>query len=90
MHITFDSPPTAIAVLDKIRLALVETTDLARIKALRDEVESVRQYAVTTALGLEMYNQAMEVKLMVEPRGGEPCRRIRRSRKRRDRRGLAR
>ena len=52
MHTTFDSPPTAIAILEKIRHALVETTDLARIKALRDEAESVRQYAVTTALGL--------------------------------------
>ena len=53
MLTAFDSPSCADAVLDKIRRALVEATDLAQIKDLRDQAEAVRQYAVTAGLGLE-------------------------------------
>ena len=71
MHTTFDSPPSAVAVLDKIRHGLVETADLAQIKDFRDQAEAVRQYAVTAALGLEIQNQAAETRLVAERRAGE-------------------
>ena len=74
MRPTFDSPAHAIAVFDGIHRALAGTADLKQIKALRDQAEAVRRYATTAALGLEMQNRAMEMRLAVERRAGEVLR----------------
>ena len=74
MRPTFDSPAHAIAVFDGIHRTLAGTADLKQIKALRDQAEAVRRYATTAALGLEMQNRAMEMRLAVERRAGEVLR----------------
>lgn len=74
MQSTIDSPSGALAELDVIRVALMETADVRQIKNLREQAEAVRVYAKSAALGLEMQNHAAEVRLVAERRAGEVLR----------------
>ncbi len=71
MRATIESLCDAPAELDTIRLALPETADIRQIKDLRDRAEAVREYAKSAGLGLEMQNQAAEVRLLAERRAGK-------------------
>ncbi len=71
MHATIDSPSHALTVLVGIRRALAESVNLGQIKNFRDQAEAVRHFVKTAALGLEMQNQAGEMKLVAERRAGE-------------------
>jgi N6-adenosine-specific RNA methylase IME4 len=77
MYATFNCPADGIAVLDEIRRVLAETTDLGQITSLRDQAEAVREYAQDAEMGLEMQNQAVELKLVAERRAGGILRRMR-------------
>ena len=74
MQTALDSPSCAIAELDELLRALPETADIAQIKELREQAEAIRQYVKSAALGLEIQNQAVKVKLAVERRAGEVLR----------------
>jgi hypothetical protein len=78
MQATLDFPSRAVALiekvsadLDRISHDLVETTDLARIAALRDEAEAIRRDAITARLGVQVRNQAAELRLVAERRAGD-------------------
>ena len=71
MRTSIKSLPDAPAELDRIRLALPETVDVRQIKDLRDRAEAARAYVKSAGLGLEMQNQAAEVRLLAERRAGE-------------------
>ena len=71
MGAAFNSPSDAMAELGRIRLALGEANDLRQIKDLRDRAEAIRRYVKAAGFGLEMQNQAAEVRLVAERRGGE-------------------
>jgi hypothetical protein len=65
MQATLDFPSCAVALiekvsadLDRVSHDLVETADLAQIKALRDEAEAIRRDAITARLGVQARNQA--------------------------------
>lgn len=49
---------------------LTETTDLSEVKSIRDKAESVRKYAQNARLGLELQNQAAELKIRAERKAG--------------------
>ncbi|QDV85838.1 hypothetical protein [Planctomycetes bacterium TBK1r] len=53
-----------------LRSSLATMDDLGKIKDVRDKAEAVRQYAKSAARGLEMQNDAAEVKLRAERRAG--------------------
>lgn len=65
-----ESPPHPATVFAEIRRTLTESVDLAEIKNIRDQAEAIRHYVQTAALGLEMQNQAAEIKLIAERRAG--------------------
>ena len=71
MLATFDSLSDLLAELDWVRLALATAADLRQIKDLRDRAEATRRHAKAAALGLEMQNQAAELKLVAERRAGK-------------------
>ena len=60
-----------LTTLDHVARALAEAEDLPEIKAIRDKAEAARKYAQSAALGLQLQNQAAEVKLVAERRAGE-------------------
>lgn len=70
MLATFDSLSDLLAELDRVRLALVTAADLRQIKDFRDRAEAIRRHAKAAGLGLEMQNQAAELKLVAERRAG--------------------
>jgi hypothetical protein len=63
--------PRELQVLHRISRTLAKTRDLKEVKSIRDKAEAVRHYARSAALGLEIQNQAAEVKLRAERRGGQ-------------------
>lgn len=63
--------PTELIQLDKIARSLAETRSLKEVKAVRDKAEAARHYARGAALGLNIQNQAAELKLRAERRAGE-------------------
>jgi N6-adenosine-specific RNA methylase IME4 len=58
-------------LLSGLRLALQKSEDIGEVKDLRDKAEALRRYAAQAGHGLEMQNQAAEVKLWAERRAGE-------------------
>ena len=71
MLATFDSPSDLLGELDGIRLALPQTAHIRQIKDLRDRAEAIRRHAKSAGFGLEMQNQAAELKLVAERRAGK-------------------
>ena len=65
------SPANAMIVMAGIRQTLAEIADLDQIHDLRDRAEAICHYVKTAALGLEVQNQAAEVKLCCERRLGQ-------------------
>jgi hypothetical protein len=63
--------PFDLTALDHVARALAEAEDLPEIKAIRDKAEAARKYAQSAALGLQLQNQAAELKLLAERRAGE-------------------
>lgn len=62
---------TGLVRLEGARRALAEAKTLDEIKEIRDQAEAVRQYVKAAGYGLEMQNDAAEVKLRAERRAGE-------------------
>lgn len=59
-----------LCALDQVRRMLAEAGSFDQIKAIRDKAEAVRQYAKSATLGLELQNQAAQVKLLAEREAG--------------------
>jgi hypothetical protein len=60
-----------LAILNQAAQALAQCSDLKEVKSIRDKAEAVRKYAQNAALGLQIQNQAAELKLRAERRAGE-------------------
>ena len=65
------SPSDALAALDELRRALVDSADLRQIKEIRDQAEAIRRHVKATGFGLEVQNQAAELRLIAERQAGE-------------------
>ena len=65
-----DGPTHSIALLSQARNAIAEARTLDELKSIRDKAEAVRKYAEAAGLGLEIQNQAAEMKLRAERRAG--------------------
>ena len=65
-----DGPTHSIALLSQARNAIAEARTLDELKNIRDKAEAVRKYAEAAGLGLEIQNQAAEMKLRAERRAG--------------------
>jgi N6-adenosine-specific RNA methylase IME4 len=59
-----------LKVLESADKILDEATSLEDLQDIRDKAEAVRKYAKSAGLGLEIQNQAAEVKLRAERRAG--------------------
>ena len=64
------STPRERADLDQAAKMLDAATSFKDIKSIRDKAESVRTYARAAKLGLELQNQAAEIKLRAERKAG--------------------
>lgn len=53
------------------RRAIAEAKSVDEVKGIRDKAEAVRMYAKQARLGIEMQNDAAEIKLRAERRAGE-------------------
>ena len=49
---------------------LVQAANVAEVKSIRDKAEAVRKYAQNAKLGLELQNQAAELKIRAERKAG--------------------
>ncbi len=65
-----DGPTHSIALLSQAKNAIAEARTLDELKTIRDKAEAVRKYAEAAGLGLEIQNQAAEMKLRAERRAG--------------------
>ena len=65
------SPSNAMIALAGLRSKLDHCPDLEQIHDLRDRAETIRHYAKAVAMGLEVQNEAAEVKLRCERQAGE-------------------
>ena len=65
-----DGPTRSIALLSQAKNAIAEARTLDELKSIRDKAEAVRKYAEAAGLGLEIQNQAAEMKLRAERRAG--------------------
>jgi len=63
--------PDSRIVWDGFRRALAESTDLEQIMGFHQQAEAICQYIKIKKLGLEMLNQAGQLKLLVERRAGK-------------------
>lgn len=68
--VVVDGPTHSIALLSQARNAIAEARTLDELKTIRDKAEAVRKYAEAAGLGLEIQNQAAEMKLRAERRAG--------------------
>ena len=59
-----------LALIDQAAKMLDKATSFKDIKSIRDKAESVRTYARAAKLGLELQNQAAEIKLRAERKAG--------------------
>ena len=59
-----------MSILSRAQKVLAEARSIDEIKAIRDKAEAARKYAQSAALGLEIQNQAAEVKLRAERKVG--------------------
>ena len=57
--------------LRRLAQALAETTDLNKVKSLRDKAEAARKHIQRSRLGQRLKNVAAEIKLRAERRAGE-------------------
>lgn len=62
---------TPLARLSRIRTELGEAKELPEIKGIRDKAEAVRAYAKAAGLGLDIQNDAAEIKIRAERKAGE-------------------
>ena len=62
---------TALVHFDAARRALAMASKIDEVKQIRDQAEALRQYIRQQKGGLEMQNQAAEIKLRAERRAGE-------------------
>ncbi len=62
--------PRELVSVDRVRQALAETDDLAKVKNIRDWAESVRAWAKKANKGLEAQNTWAEIKLLAERGAG--------------------
>jgi hypothetical protein len=65
------SASQATSVLANVRRTIAESVDLDEIRKFRDQAELILHYVKAASLGLEMQNQAAEVKLLCERRVGK-------------------
>jgi hypothetical protein len=63
--------PAELNNVDPVACALAKTTELKKLKALRDKAEAARNYARTARLGLTIQNHAAELRLRVERQAGQ-------------------
>lgn len=64
-------PETGLVRLDRARLALIEAKSVDEVKDIRDQAEAIRLYLRAQGAGLEMQNDAAEIKLRAERKLGE-------------------
>ena len=62
--------PRELSILSRAQKVLAEARSIDEIKAIRDKAEAARKYAQSAALGLEIQNQAAELKLRAERKVG--------------------
>lgn len=76
---TGEGPPTtelsddnsrSLALLSQAKNAIAEASSLDELKTIRDKAEAARKYAQAAGLGLEIQNQAAEIKLRAERKAG--------------------
>ena len=60
-----------LSALGRAFRALAEASSLEEVKLIRDQAEAVRVYARSASMGLEVQDQAAELKLRCERKGGE-------------------
>jgi hypothetical protein len=65
-----------LALLGQAGQALAEARSFDEIKDIRDKAEAVRKYAQSASLGLDIQNQAAEVKLRAERQAGKLLRQM--------------
>lgn len=67
------SKPTSqqLATIDAAAKALAKARSLDELKRVRDKAEAVRTYARSARVGLEIQNQAAELKLRAERKAGQ-------------------
>jgi len=58
-------------VLNEIKTSIALCSNVKEAKALRDKAEAVRSYAKAAELGLDIQNNAAEIKIRAERRAGE-------------------
>ena len=63
--------PRELEVLDRAVQMLAQSKSLEDIKSIRDKAEAARTYARAAKLGLDLQNQAAEVKLLAERKAGQ-------------------
>lgn len=61
----------ALQFTNKARIALSEAKRIDEVKDIRDKAEAIRLYAKQAGLGIEMQNDAADIKLRAERRAGE-------------------
>jgi N6-adenosine-specific RNA methylase IME4 len=60
-----------VGLLEQAKALLAQASSVDEVKDVRDRAEALRMYAKQAGLGLDMQNQAAEVKLRAERRAGE-------------------
>lgn len=69
-----DSPDATALIRSELldlRSIIASSDDIRQLKSLRDKAEAVRTYAKSAALGLELLNDAAELKIRAERRAGD-------------------
>ena len=66
-----DTVSSEVASLSHANSKLAEADTISDVKSIRDKAESVRNYAKNAKLGLELQNQAAELKIRAERKAGK-------------------